>query len=128
MFEVYIDGASAGNPGCSGAGIFIKGNKVVEEYSIPLGYMNNHQAEFHALIHALEICHSKKYSVVSIRTDSKIVCDSIEKKFVKRDEFKPLLQKVLTMIESFDLFFIKWIPEKKNRHADRLARAAIHKN
>lgn len=128
MYEVYIDGASAGNPGLSGAGIFIKGNNVVEDYSIPLGVMNNHLAEFHALIHALEICIENNYTVVSFRTDSKIVCDSIEKEFVKRSDFKPLLQKALTLIESFDLFFIKWIPEKNNQQADRLARAAIHKN
>ena len=37
MIEVYIDGASAGNPGLSGAGIFINNNGSVERYSIPLG-------------------------------------------------------------------------------------------
>lgn len=59
MIEVYIDGASAGNPGPSGAGIFIKGNGVPEKYSLPLGNMSNHEAEFHALIEALEICYKK---------------------------------------------------------------------
>lgn len=37
MYEVYIDGASAGNPGPSGAGIFMKKDGEVEQYSIPLG-------------------------------------------------------------------------------------------
>lgn len=32
MIEVYIDGASAGNPGPSGAGIFIKGNGTAENF------------------------------------------------------------------------------------------------
>ena len=56
MFEVYIDGASKGNPGLSGAGVVIKGEGKVEEYSFPLGVMSNHDAEFHALIKALQIC------------------------------------------------------------------------
>ena len=59
MIEVYIDGASAGNPGPSGAGIFIKGNGTAEKYSIPLGMMSNHEAEYHAFIKALEICLEK---------------------------------------------------------------------
>lgn len=59
MIEVYIDGASAGNPGPSGAGIFIKGQGAHEKYSLPLGIMSNHEAEFHALIKALEICQKK---------------------------------------------------------------------
>lgn len=128
MIEVYIDGASSGNPGLSGAGIFIKGNGILEEYSIPLGIMNNHEAEFHAFIKALEICHKKAYQVISVRTDSKIVCDSVEKQFIKRKNFKPLLEMAFEFIPSFDLFFIKWIPNKQNQHADRLAKAAIHKN
>jgi len=37
MVEVYIDGAAKGNPGPSGAGIFIKNNGEVERHSIPLG-------------------------------------------------------------------------------------------
>ena len=37
MIEIYFDGASAGNPGPSGAGIFINAtDKLPESYSIPL--------------------------------------------------------------------------------------------
>ena len=59
LIEVYIDGASAGNPGPSGAGIFIKGQGTADKYSIPLGIMSNHEAEYHAFIIALEICLQK---------------------------------------------------------------------
>lgn len=66
MIEVYIDGASAGDPGKSGAGIFINNNGQVERYSIPLGIYNNHEAEFLALVHALEICKLRKYHTLSL--------------------------------------------------------------
>jgi ribonuclease HI len=67
--EVYIDGASAGNPGPSGAGIYIKGNGTIERHAIPLGVMTNHEAEYYAFIKALEICLERGYKVVSFRTD-----------------------------------------------------------
>ncbi len=130
MIEVYIDGASAGNPGPSGAGIFIKGNGKAEKYSIPLGNMSNHEAEYHAFIKALEICLEKGYSksVVSFRTDSQLVSNAVEKEFVKNKLYLPLFEKALSLSKQFDLFFMKWIPSIENKTADELARLAIHKN
>lgn len=128
MIEVYIDGASAGNPGPSGAGIFIKGHGSAEKYSIPLGNMSNHEAEYHAYIKALEICMKKKYTVVSFRTDSELVNRAVEKEFVKNKLYAPLLEKALHLTREFDLFFMKWIPSSENKTADELARIAIRKN
>ncbi|MBM4762059.1 reverse transcriptase-like protein [Bacillus sp. B15-48] len=125
MIEVYTDGASAGNPGPSGAGIFIKANGEVFRYSIHLGSMSNHEAEFLALIKGLEVCHDKGFKVVSFRTDSELVCRAIEKEFVKNSTYTPLLEKALNLTQCFDLFFIKWIPSSMNKVADDLARKAI---
>lgn len=127
LIEVYIDGASAGNPGPSGAGILIKGAGVHEKYSIPLGIMSNHEAEFHALIKALEICIDRHYPVVSFRTDSELVSRAVEKEFAKNKLFAPLLTNALQLSRKFELFFIKWIPSSENRTADQLAREAIRK-
>lgn len=128
MIEVYIDGASAGNPGPSGAGVFIKGNGQPERYVIPLGNMENHEAEYHALIKALEICIEKGYKMVSFRTDSQAVNRAIEKEYAKNKAYAPLLEKALHLSKQLDLFFIKWIPSSENKVADELARTAIHKN
>lgn len=128
MIEVYIDGASAGNPGPSGAGIFIKGNGILEKHSVPLGTMTNHDAEFYAFIKALEICVEKNYLVVSFRTDSELVNRAVEKEFVKNKHFVPLLEKAMELSNQLELFFMKWIPSRENKQADELARAAIRKN
>ena len=127
MLEVYIDGASAGNPGPSGIGIFIKGEGHHVQISEYIGIANNHVAEFTALIRGLEEAKKLGTSIVSIRSDSKIVVSSIEKEYVKNEEFKPLLTQALDLVNSFDLFFIKWIPDNQNKAADALARTAIHK-
>ena len=130
MIEVYIDGASAGNPGPSGAGIFIKGNGTLEKYSIPLGSMSNHEAEFHAFIEALDICCKKGlvHSIISFRTDSELVNMAVEREFTKNKSYAPLLEKALKLTKKFDLFFMKWIPSAENKVADELARLAIQKN
>jgi len=128
MIEVYIDGASAGNPGPSGAGVFIKGHGTQEKYSIPLKEMSNHEAEYYAFIKALEICLQKNYRTVSFRTDSELVNRAVEKEFVKNKMFAPLLEEALTLTKNFDLFFMKWIPSSENKTADELARLAIRKS
>lgn len=128
LFEVYIDGASAGNPGPSGAGIFIKGEGEVFRYSIPLGVMSNHEAEYHAFIKGLEICLDKGFKVVSFRTDSQLVNAAVEKEFVKNKLYAPLLEKALMLASQFDLFFMKWIPSSENKTADDLARKAVRDN
>lgn len=125
MIEVYIDGASAGNPGPSGAGIFTKHGGEVERYSIPLGVMDNHEAEYWALIKALEICCKEINQTVSVRTDSQAICSAMEKEFAKNKKYAILLEKALHLSRRFPLFFIKWIPSTQNKSADELARKAI---
>jgi ribonuclease HI len=128
LIEIYIDGASKGDPGFAGAGISIHkevGN--VEKISKPLGILNNHQAEFMALIIGLEYCIENKIEIVSFKTDSQLVEQAVEKKYIKNVVYKPYLEKALTMIEKIDLFFIKWIPTKQNK-ADQLAKQAIRLN
>ncbi|MGF3103380.1 reverse transcriptase-like protein [Rossellomorea sp. DUT-2] len=128
MIEVNIDGASAGSPGPSGAGILIKHNGEVEKFSIPLGVMDNHEAEFMACKKALEICLDKHADTVWLKSDSQAVVHAIEKEFVRNAQYKQLLHDILDMTKQIDLFFIKWIPSKENKAADELARKAIHLN
>ncbi|MET3696050.1 ribonuclease HI [Bacillus oleivorans] len=128
MLEVYIDGASKGDPGPSGAGIFIKDGQSVEEYSIPLGSISNHEAEFLALYHALQICLPKKEAIISIRTDSQLVANAVEKGFVKNKNYEPLLKSCLDELSNYPLCFLKWIPSKENSNADRLAKQAIRQS
>lgn len=126
MIEVYTDGATNGTS-ISGAGIYIKTNDHIYEYSLPLRKGTNHEAEFYAVIKALEICKDQfPDEILSFRSDSKIVVDTIEKEVTKNETFRPLLEDILLLSKDFPYFFIKWIPEKQNKHADQLAKQAIH--
>lgn len=125
MIEVFIDGASAGNPGPSGAGVFIKTQSDVHRFSFPLPHMTNHEAEYHALIKALEVCIDKGFKTISCKTDSLLVEKAVDTRYVKNKLYAPLLEEAVQLIDQLDLFFIKWIPEKQNKTADVLARQAI---
>ncbi|KYC75830.1 hypothetical protein B4090_2516 [Bacillus licheniformis] len=123
--EVYIDGASAGDPGPSGLGIFIKDGQKTESFSLPAGSLSNHEAEFMALIEGMKLCAERNYRIVSFRTDSQIVERTADSEFVKNQAFKPYLDAIIRLKKDFDLFFIKWIPSKSNQVADKLAKKAI---
>lgn len=126
MIEIYTDGASSGNPGMSGAGIYIKAYGIDYSFAIPLGICTNHEAEFYAVIKALEICKDKfPGDILSFRSDSKIVVDTIEKDYTNNKAFQPLLEKIRQEGKSFPYIFIKWIPNRNNQQADQLAKQAI---
>jgi len=127
MLEVYVDGASAGNPGKSGIGIYIKGEGHQLRISEPIAPTDNHSAEFQALLRGMEEAAKLTTGIVSIRSDSQIVVMAVEKEYVKRDAHKSILAQILAISKTFDFFFIKWIPDADNRAADALAREAIHR-
>ncbi|KZE66033.1 ribonuclease H [Fictibacillus phosphorivorans] len=129
MIEIYIDGASAGDPGLSGAGVYVKiGNGTTHSHRFPIGIMSNHEAEYHALIHGLELCIENDWRIVSFRTDSQAVERAVDKRYAKDKRYTDLLEKALNLSNQLDLFFIKWIPSKQNKIADELARQAIQMN
>ncbi|EUJ27078.1 14.7 kDa ribonuclease H-like protein [Listeria grayi] len=124
--EIFVDAASAGNPGLSGAGIVLSQGELHEQLAIPLGTMTNHEAEFIAiklgLRRAVELGET---AFVRVYSDSKVAIEAIEKRFVKNPLFKPYLEEILQLISHFSLFFIEWRSVTKNRKADELARRAI---
>lgn len=129
MIEVYVDGAAQGNPGFSGAGVYIKAKEKQYEYSFPLGSRTSHEAEFLAVIKALDVCQEEfPNEILSFRTDSQIVVDAIESGYTKNSLFQPLLSDIIEKGNQFPLYFFKWIASKQNHHADRLAKQAIYKN
>lgn len=127
MIKVFFDGASGGNPGLSGAGVYLNlGNGRQLRRSYPLGRLSsNHEAEFAALVLALQFCLEQGYTELSFRTDSQLVNEALQKRYVKKAVYSQYLNQALRLINKTDLFFCKWIPDAVNKNADQLARLAI---
>ncbi|WP_088808595.1 MULTISPECIES: ribonuclease HI family protein [Listeria] len=123
--DVFVDGASSGNPGLSGAGIVLKADQIYEQHAIPIGILTNHEAEFIACKLGLELALTHNPEFIRIYTDSKIVLDSVEKNYVKNPLFKPHLDAILKLAEQVPLFYINYRNVAQNKKADELARQAI---
>jgi ribonuclease HI len=127
LIRLYFDGASAGDPGPSGGGIFIVDDTGhVTTKSIHLGQLSNHEAEFHTLIYALKLSLKQGHKHIIVYTDSELVERAVNKAYAKNPVYAPLLDEVLQLSAKYDLFFIKWIPSKQNQKADQLARQGIN--
>jgi ribonuclease HI len=126
-WHIYIDGASLGNPGQSGAGIVAydeQGNELWRE-SAHLGTMTNNMAEYEALVRALRRAREMAITSVFVYTDSQLVANQILGSYrVKNDRLRQYLQEAQSMIEDFNSFQIRHIPREKNGLADKLAKSA----
>lgn len=126
-FRIYIDGASRGNPGHAAAGILImdSGNdpREIKKY---LGKCTNNQAEYMALITALETFRKPQDKNLSVFTDSQLVANQINGKWkVKHPDISKLYKKAKDLIKQFHSFSIEHISRNKNSEADSLANQAI---
>ena len=79
MIELYTDGASAGNPGKSGIGVYIKGEGHYIKISESIEPTNNHTAEFLALLRGVKEVTKISKGIVSVRSDSQAVVIAVER-------------------------------------------------
>jgi ribonuclease HI len=126
--EIFVDGASRGNPGHAGIGIIIYDNtgKKVKAISQYIGKTTNNIAEYKALITALEAVEPLKPEFVKVYMDSELVVKQINGEYkVKSKNLKPLYQTVKAYIKSFEGFALEHINRGKNTEADLLANKGI---
>ena len=125
---INTDGASKGNPGISAIGATIKNEKGVLLAGISrcIGRMTNNQAEYRAVIAALERALEIGADRAILFSDSELVVKQIKGYYrVKKDVLKPLHSKTVELISRFGGFDIKHIARSKNREADKLANQAL---
>jgi ribonuclease HI len=125
---LYIDGASRGNPGRAGAGIWITDGegKKISEVSRYLGHKTNNEAEYWALLLGLKEAKRLGGEALQIFTDSELVERQIKGVYRVKDlDLKALHKIVIENLKRFSSFEIESIPREENKEADRLANQAI---
>ncbi|MEK7880901.1 MAG: ribonuclease HI family protein [Deltaproteobacteria bacterium] len=126
--RIYVDGASRGNPGISGAGAVIKDlhGKTIKKLRKRLGIATNNVAEYSAFVMALREAKTMGASSVHVFADSELLVKQIKGVYkVKSDNLKALYFEAIGLIDSFAEFFVSHIDREKNSEADRLANEAI---
>ncbi len=125
--DIYIDGASKGNPGHAGIGVIIcQDSQVLKNISNYIGKATNNFAEYTALIYALEEALVIKADTVKVNTDSQLLYRQIRREYkVKSPSIIGLYNQALHLISAFKEVSINYIPRNDNRGADKLATLAI---
>ncbi|MBI4126338.1 MAG: ribonuclease HI family protein [Deltaproteobacteria bacterium] len=125
---LYSDGAARGNPGPAGAGATIlkADGTVVGEVCTYLGEMTNNQAEYRALLLALDKASTLGATQITIYADSELLVRQVKGEYRVRDAgLKPLFHDVMGRLQKLDGYTIQHIPREKNKRADQLANLAI---
>jgi ribonuclease HI len=125
---IKADGRSQGNPGPAAIGATIKDEQgnLITVISQPIGRATNNQAEYKAIIAALEKAIALGADQVDIRSDSELVVEQINGRYrVKNLDLKPLYQQVKQLQSRLKSFTLTHIPRQQNREADSLASQAL---
>ena len=127
--EIYVDGASKGNPGPSGIGVVIvSGSQTVENISHYIGSATNNIAEYSALRAGLEKALALGVTQIKIKSDSQLLCRQLKREYkIKSPHLLKLYQEVFSLLFKFDTYSVAHIPREENRGADKLANLAIKK-
>jgi len=125
--EIYIDGASKGNPGPSGIGVVIcRDGQTIRNIASFIGHATNNVAEYTALLFALQEALKLKAENIKINTDSQLLHRQINKTYkVKSPNILGLYNQAVHLLSAFKKVSIINIPREENRGADRLATRAI---
>lgn len=125
--EIYIDGASKGNPGPSGIGVVIcQKGETIKNISSYIGNTTNNVAEYTALIYALQEALKLGAKNLTINTDSQFLYRQLNKVYkVKNPNILGLYNQVTHLMSGFKQISLQNIPRENNRAADKLATQAI---
>ena len=125
---VHADGASLGNPGPAAIGATIKDDRgrILASISQRIGRATNNQAEYRAVIAALERVAKLGASRADIYLDSELIVKQLNGQYrVRNQSLKPLNQRVKQLQSRLEGFTITHIPRSENSEADNLAALAL---
>jgi len=121
--NIYIDGASKGNPGAASVGVVICDDKknIIKKFGKPIGEATNNIAEYTALLYGLQEAVILNAKHCNIYSDSELLVKQINGSYKVKDQNIRLLWGLAQhLIETLKVN-IKYIPREENALADTLA-------
>ncbi|MFO0971911.1 MAG: ribonuclease HI family protein [Phycisphaerae bacterium] len=123
-----IDGGSRGNPGRAGAGVWVRDGdgRTLLAAGYFLGEATNNQAEYQALLRALEFCAGRGATELLIHSDSELLVRQLNGEYrVKSPLIAPLFNEARSRLSAFGRWRIAHVPRAQNARADELANQAM---
>lgn len=127
VITTFTDGGARGNPGPAGTGVVLKSNGenifAKGEY---IGETTNNQAEYRALVSALEKCKEFGAEEVNCFLDSELLVKQMNRQYKVRDANLAVhFVKAVQISQNFRKITFTHIPREKNKEADALVNEAI---
>ena len=127
-YIVHTDGAARGNPGPAAIGVVIEDEegRTVYEASRALGVRTNNEAEYLALITALEYLKEARPKEAEFRLDSELVVKKLSGEYkVKEPRLQALHGQVVMLLNAVPKYKIRHVRRVENARADELANEAL---
>lgn len=124
----FTDGGSRGNPGPSAIGVVIKNSheKTIESFGRYIGDTTNNQAEYRALVAALEAVSRIGATEVQCFLDSELVVKQMNREYRVRDaDLQPHFVKIWNLSQKFKRISFHHVPRGRNKEADALVNKAL---
>lgn len=115
---VYTDGAARGNPGPAGAGYAIFGpdDRLIEKDARAMGRRTNNEAEYEALIWAIQRAKRITQGVVRFHSDSELMVRQVNGVYqVRKEHLRQLVEKVKAEAAGFRGFKLVNLPRENER-------------
>lgn len=128
--HLYTDGASRGNPGESGIGIVaVKDDKILYEDKEYIETHTNNEAEYRAVIKALELAERYEASEISLTSDSELMVRQLNGRYdINAKNLRELYEQVKEKEKNFKEVKYDHAPRENHyiERADKLANEAIN--
>lgn len=125
---IYTDGGARGNPGPAALGVAIydEQENLIKSFGKYLDEKTNNEAEYEAIIAALEEASKLKAEYVEMRMDSELAMRQLSNIYkVKNHRMQALVLKVRNLETKFKKVTYHHVPREKNKIADAMVNKAI---
>ncbi len=131
---IYTDGGSRGNPGPAAIGVILTNErgKMIKEYAEKIGRATNNEAEYEAVIFALQkaklLFGKRKIKTMNIevKTDSEFVTKQLNGQYKILDrKIEQLFLKTWNLRVGLGKVKFTYVPRNKNIEADKLVNQAL---
>lgn len=130
QLKIFTDGGARGNPGPAAIGVVIydKNDKILFKRGKYIGETTNNQAEYQAIVLALEKSASLKAAELEFFLDSELVVKQLAGEYKVRDEnLAKQFLKVWNLKNKFKKVTFRHVRREKNTVADALVNQALDK-
>jgi ribonuclease HI len=106
--------------------VIVTGDGIVDEGGRTIGRATNNQAEYEALIRALEVARDYSFDEVDVRGDSQLIVRQVRGQWDTNDpDLREHRVTVRELLGAFEEWSIEHVPREINDRADELANDAL---